>query len=256
MTEFVILLFGPFILGLAFSYAGATTFESFFHDQILDISKERAALFYRLRKVAPGFWNIHVAHGVLHHHKTFKSSYARQFDEPGERARLITQLRRGFSDRTVEDFCKSKFGASFTPKGYIFYGFPIYAPPLVSAFFLPPISVAAIALASMIAASPFFIFSRWAHPFMHMRFAEMSDRAPRWIRIILSSDYGVAIRISHWVHHRHPRYNLNLQYGADLIRGRFRAPSATEYDAMVRDGVIEPRHRRRFEGRRFLLHPF
>lgn len=248
--------FAAFLIAAPLSYLAATFFESLFHDQILDVSAARARFYFRIRKYLPGFWNIHVAHGVLHHHRTFVTSFGIQFAGPDERERLLCKLRRSYPTETVKDFERASFGNTFTAKGVVFYTIPVYVPPLLAATVLPLHMVMGVALASCMTSFPFFVLSKWIHPYLHMPFEEALLKAPVWVRAVITSPYGVAIRISHWVHHAEPRYNMNLQYGADLIRRRFRAPTVAEWDEMLAQEIILPCHRARFEGRRFLLHPF
>lgn len=244
------------MVSLPLCYLAASFFESLFHDQILDVSAQRARFYFKIRKYFPGFWNIHVAHGVLHHHQTYKKSFAEQFSTPSDRQNLIEKLQKGNTRETVSDFVNSNFGNTFTKKGFIFYSIPVYIPIIFSLLFIPPHQAAAISIASFISGTPFFILSKWVHPYLHMTYEESLRCAPPWIRHIISSRYGVAIRISHWVHHREPRYNLNLQYGADLLRGRFRPPTPSQWTEMLLQGVILPEHQAMFENRLFLGHRF
>ena len=100
------------------------------------------------------------------------------------------------------------------------------------------------------------MFSKWVHPYMHMRFEDAMQETSGLLRRILGSPYGVAIRISHYVHHQDPKVNYNLQYLADRLRGRWRAPTPEEWDDMISLSLVEPHHRTQLEGRTFLGHPF
>jgi hypothetical protein len=204
----------------------------------------------------PALWTVHVDHGVLHHYRTYRHSYVEQFADRSEEEALQATLRRQFDHPTAETFIRSKYGSSFTREGVLPYAIPIVLN-LLWLPFLPawPLALGCLA-ANIVFSTPYFIFSMWVHLYMHMRFDQAMSEAPLWIRVILRSPYGVAVRISHYVHHADPKMNYNLQYLADRLRGRWRAPTTTEWDRMEAIGLIDGGHRRRLEGRSFLGHPF
>ena len=252
MLEFLIF----FVSFGAWFYIQSSLWESLFHQYFLDLSPRDRACLFRIRKWAPAIWNIHYDHNVLHHHRTYRSSYVQQFASAREEARLRAVLVKQFDAATVREMTTSRYGATFTRAGHIPFAIPIILNLGWLAVVHGPVQIAAVLCADLIFATPFFIFSKWVHPYMHARFDEAALTAPVPLRWVVTSPYAVAVRISHYVHHCDPTRNYNLQYFADLIRGKWRAPTGAEWSDMVAQGVILPRHRTALEGRRFLLHPF
>jgi hypothetical protein len=241
--------------GLVF-YVQSSIWESLFHEYILDITPRHRALLYRFRRWLPALWHVHYDHNVLHHFRTYRHSYVEQFRSPEEEQALKTVLAGQLDPFAYRQMVRSRYGATFTWAGVVPYSIPV----LVNFLWLlavPSLAAgAAVVAANLIFATPYFAWSKWMHLHMHSRFEDMLRDAPWPVRLVLCSPYGVAVRISHFVHHRDPRRNYNLQYLADRLRGRWRAPTRAEWDEMVAMGLILPRHRAALEGRSFLLHPF
>lgn len=239
-----------------FFYVQSSIWESLLHEHVLDVGAQRRALFYRLRHVLPMLWFGHFDHNTLHHYRTYRPSYVDQFASPEGEERLKAALAREHSPQIVSERVRSRYGATFTWIGMPMYGLPA----LLNCgwLFVAPTQTAATALicANVIFATQFLIHSKWVHPYLHMRFHQAIETAPPLLRWLIQTPYGLAIRISHFVHHRQPSCNYNLQYGGDLLRGKWRPPTAAEWDEMVEIGLVTAEHRRRFEGRRFLLHQF
>ncbi len=234
----------------------ASLWESLFHEFVLDISPSRRAWMHSIRRWWPSLWTVHVDHNVLHHYRTYRASYVEMFSRAGEEARLQDALRRQFTPGAVRTFTKSRYGSTFTWYGVVPFAVPVW----LGFVWLPVLNswpeALGCVLANLLFSTPYFAFSMWLHPYLHMRFDRATRESPLWLRLILASPYGVAVRISHYVHHQDPRVNYNLQYGADRLRGRWRAPTAAEWDSMIAMGLIEARHRLRLEGRGFIGHRF
>ena len=252
MTGFIVAFLG---FGALF-YLQASVWESLFHEFVLDLTPTYRARLHRIKGWWPALWTVHVAHNVLHHYRTYRTSYVEMFSDPQEEARLQAVLRRHYPPKTAATFVRSRYGSTFTWEGVIPYAFPTWLN-FLWLFALPDApAMVGCALANLVFSTPYFICSMWVHRYMHMRFDRAVREAPLWLCLILTSPYGVAIRISHYVHHQDPRMNYNLQYLADRLRGRWRAPTIAEWDDMLALGLIELRHRTRLEGHAFLGHPF
>ena len=237
-------------------YIQSSVWESLFHEYLLDIGPRHRALLFRWRRWLPALWHVHYDHNVLHHYRTYRGSYVAQFDTPADEAALQRALRRQVDTATYREMVNSRYGATFTGAGVLPYAIPV-ALNLAWLLVTPgwPAFVA-VFCANLAFATPYFVFSKWIHLHMHSRFDDAMREAPWPVRMVLRSRYGVAVRISHFVHHKSPAWNYNLQYLADRLRGRWRAPVAAEWDEMVEIGLITPKHRASFEGRSFLLHAF
>lgn len=236
-------------------YVQSSFWESLFHQYLLDLTPAQRAWMFRLKRWFPSLWLEHHAHNVLHHFRTYRVSYVEQFSTTAEREALEAVLRKQLDAKAYRQITTTHFGASFQAPGL-----PYLAPAILNLAwlpFMPNLTVAmAVLLADLLFGTPYWVFSKWVHLHMHQRFADTMREAPWPLRLILRSDYGLAVRISHFVHHKDPVWNYNLQYVADLIRGCWRAPTVAEWDEMVGIGLITPSHRQKFEGRRFLGHPF
>jgi|GEM_PF-1979156 len=252
-----IIEFGLWFLGAgAWFYAQSSMFESLFHEFIFDVTPRHRAFLFKHRRWLPALWHVHYDHNILHHYQTYRTTYVEQFSRPGEEAALQAVIARQVDEATYRQLVKSRYGATFTSEGHLPYAIPILIN-LLWLLWVPSLAAGvAVVLANLIFATPYFAFSKWIHLHMHSRYEDMLREAPWPARWVLISPYGVAVRISHFVHHRHPARNYNLQYFADLIRGRWIPPSRREWDEMIEMGLVLPRHRIAFEGRSFLLHPF
>lgn len=237
-------------------YIQSSVWESLFHEFLLDLTPERRAWLHRVKAWWPALWTVHVDHNVLHHYRTYRRSYVAQFSNAEEEARLLATLRRQFDGATVRTFIRSRYGSTFTWAGVVPYAIPTWINLLWLLTLDDGPAILGCGLANLVFSTPYFVFSMWVHFYMHMPFDQAMRKAPLWLRLILASPYGVAVRISHYVHHQDPKVNYNLQYFADRVRGKWRAPTSAEWDEMVAIGLIQPRHRRRLEGNSFLGHPF
>lgn len=252
MLDFILAFAG---FGLLF-HVQASFWESLFHEHILDLTPERRVRFHRLKGVWPRLWATHFDHGVLHHYRTYRASYVERFRDGGEEARLQDRLRRQFPRHLAEAFTRTRYGSTYTWLGLLPFAIPLWLNLLWLAALPSGAAMAGCLMANLVFSTPYLVFSKWVHPYMHMRFADAMQQAPGLLRRILGSPYGVAVRVSHYVHHEDPRVNYNLQYLADRLRGRWRAPTPGEWDDMIALGLVEPHHRTRLEGRTFLGHPF
>jgi len=173
-----------------------------------------------------------------------------------EEARLKAGLRRQFPQHLAEAFTQTRYGSTFTWLGLLPFAIPVWLNLLWLLALPPGAATAGCLAANLVFSTPYLVFSKWVHPYMHMRFEDAMQETSGLLRRILGSPYGVAIRISHYVHHQDPKVNYNLQYLADRLRGRWRAPTPEEWDDMISLSLVEPHHRTQLEGRTFLGHPF
>ena len=252
MGSFTIAFLG---FGLLF-YAQASVWESLFHEFILDLTADHPRWLRGFKAWWPSLWTVQVDHNVLHHYRTYRQSYVEMFSHPNDEARLQVALHRQYDPATVRAFIHSRYGSTFTWAVVVPYSVPTWLSFLWLLVLPSWPSMLGCLVASLLFSTPYVVFSMWVHLYMHMRFDRAMREAPFCLRLILRSPYGIAVRISHYVHHQDPKMNYNLQYLADRLRGRWRAPTNAEWDRMVVLGLIEPRHRAQFEGRSFLGHPF
>ena len=247
-------LFALFCACLVLFYAFASSWESLFHQYILDVVPRTKVQRFRYHRWLPDLWFACFSHNVVHHYQTFRTSYVRQFRDHHEEAALRQKLTDVLGPADFDDVVASRFGLSFTWSSSRYFGLP-FVLNFGWVVLCPTESAAmAVALANVLGTLPYLILSKYVHPHLHTPFAGI-DAAPRVMRALLRSRYGLAIRIGHFVHHRDPTCNYNLQLFADLARGRWRAPSHSQWDEMVRIGLVTDAHRHALEGSSVLLHP-
>lgn len=235
-------------------YGIASFWESLFHQFILDVIPRTKVQRFKYHRWLPDLWFANFSHNVVHHYQTFRTSYVLQFSDPGEELALRRKLMKILGPADFGEVAASRFGLSFTWSSSRYFGLPLVLN--LAWIGLCPTYAAAmtVVLANILGTLPYLILSKYVHPYLHEPFANV-DTAPRLVRAFLRSRYGVAIRIGHFIHHRDPTRNYNLQLFADLARGCWRPPVQREWDEMVRIGLVTHAHRKAFEGNTILMHP-
>jgi hypothetical protein len=80
------------------------------------------------------------------------------------------------------------------------------------------------------------LVSTHIHVYLHSR----DEDAPLCIKWFLRSSYGRALKVHHYLHHKHVQCNYNFFYlGADWIRRTHRDASNEEMADMLRIGLID-----------------
>lgn len=210
------LVLAQILLGAVVGYITVSLAESFLHRNIQHASKTVRAL-WTIPLLGPVLKRSWYDHHVIHHHATFRSSYIRQFSSCDQRLALerkLTQLNYG---STID----RKFGMSLGGVSNI-ARFVLPVIPAVAAEMLllgvwawPGIVVAAVVYPMM---------SKYFHSYMHATCAE-ATRAPWHIRWLVTSSYGRAVRLHHWMHHQYETCNYNLIIGGDWLLGVHRGAS-------------------------------
>ncbi len=65
------------------------------------------------------------------------------------------------------------------------------------------------------------------------------------LRWMLKAGYIRFLRQHHYPHHRYSDCNFNLLLGGDVVLGRYRVPTAQDWDEMCRLGLVVDDGRRR-----------
>lgn len=242
-------------LGLLF-HAQSSLWESIFHEYYLDIRP--ASRFVRFRRIwwLSDLWFGSFGHGILHHYLTFRDTYTRQFAGRAQREALRRRLAASLTEAQARQAEKAQYGNSLTWSSARYFGLPVWLNLLWLLAAPGPAEAAAILAANLVFGTPYLLLSKYVHPFLHDEFRHALARAPAPVRLLLRSRYGLAIRVSHFVHHRHPTRNFNLQLGADIIRRRWLPPAEADWAEMARIGLIEPDHRAILLARPVLGHGF
>jgi hypothetical protein len=237
-------------------YAQSSLWESVFHEYVLDVRPRARLAGLRHSRWLSDVWYGAFSHGTLHHYLTFRNDYARQFADEAERTALMARLSAFLTPAQFRDAVSAQYGNSLTWASTRYCGLPIWLN-LLWLFAAPgPGEAAAIAIADLTCATPYLLFSKYVHPYLHEAYDSAIARAPSPVRHLLRSRYGLAMRVSHFVHHRHPTHNFNLHIGADIPRRRWLPPTDEEWTIMLRIGLIKPIHRARLRARPLLGHGF
>ena len=237
-------------------YVTSTLWESVFHEYYLDARPYGRLARFQHRRWLTDFWFGCFSHGSLHHYLTFRQCYTKQFSSAAEKDRLMERLAEGLTPSQLRAAAAGCFGNTMPWSQMLYFGVPIYINFLWLAVAPGPTEAIAIALANAVFATPYLICSKFVHPFLHDRYGHAIARASWPIRIVLRSRYGLEIRVSHFVHHRHPSRNFNLQIGGDLMRRRWLPPSDADWADMMRLGIVEPEHKQRLLAYAKLGHRF
>jgi hypothetical protein len=244
-----------FCVSFLLFYAFASFWESLFHQYILDVIPRTKVARFKLHRWLPDLWFACFSHNVVHHYQTFRTSYVTQFRDRREEVALQQRLKGILGAADCDEVVASRYGLSFTWSSSRYFGLPLVLNLGWIALCPTQATALMVLLANLLGTLPYLIMSKYVHPYLHKPITNI-DTAPRLMRVFLRSRYGLAIRVSHFVHHRDPSRNYNLQLLADLVRGRWRAPSRSEWDEMVRIGLVSEDYRLALEGHRVLLHPF
>lgn len=222
------------IAGFTFGYFSATISESLMHKYFGHASFKVRKFFSKWRIVSDVVHDVHFGHTVVHHAKTFRSDHVTQFDTPTDKEKLDDYLLAEEKEAHIEvayGLVTSYFGMAY--------------------FFIPPFCVLLamyavcgrwftwhFLLAGLIPTLAPPLLSRYLHPYLHLPIADAKTRTGVVTNWILNSWYGKWVKQSHYVHHRHPRYNFNLLFGGDYLLGVYRPASEVELNEMRTIGLL------------------
>jgi hypothetical protein len=152
-----------------------------------------------------------------------------QFCSEHERERLDARLQ-GPQGSLI---CREQYGLTLRGVGIAWFNLPILpCIPLISLVCGPWVLLGA--LPGLAAYSCITIF---VHPYLHRPLDEASTDAPPLLRWVLKTGYVKFLRRYHYLHHHYPDCNFNLLLGGDFLLGRYRAPTAQDWDQMCRLGL-------------------
>jgi hypothetical protein len=249
----------PILYFVAFGalfYLQSSLWESLVHEYLLDVRPRTRLAGLRRSGLLCDLWLGAFIHGTLHHYLTFRTGYTRQFAAPADRGALVDRLHTALTPIQAQAAVAAQFGNSFTFASTKYFGIPVFLNLLWLLVAPGPAEAAAVVLADVIFATPYLVFSKYMHPYLHATYDSAIAEAALPLRLLLRSRYGLAMRVSHFVHHRHPTRNFNLHIGVDLLRRRWLPPSEAEWAEMLRIGLIHPAHRAALQARPVLCHRF
>jgi hypothetical protein len=239
----VIRSFAVFLgFGLIF-YLQSSLWESLFHEYVLDVRPWSRVGKHEASRWLRSWWFCAFEHGNVHHYLTYVHNYTQRFRSHQDEQKLATILSRRLSPKELRSMQACQYGASITWFGARYFMLPVYLN-LMWIFAADGVAnTLAVILADLIFGIPFVLFSKFVHPFLHLRYDDLRTPTSWLMRAFLCSSYGLAMRVLHFVHHRVPTRNYSLQIGADILRGRWLPPTEMDWENMLRIGLIAPEHR-------------
>lgn len=218
-----------FLIGFGAGYILASFVESFFHDHVHHARGKFLRLMKRFNLILDPFWQAYRSHTLIHHKETFRKDHVTQFTDSDHKEKVDQLLTDPSGKRIIEE----KYGTIINWSSF----FMFFGPPL------PVIALARFFASDLFFAGfiiPFFIyplFSMVFHQYLHMPYRIAIAKAPFGVGWFLKTRYMKFIWRHHWVHHRYPRYNFNLLFVGDLIRGVYRKPNKQDLAEMKSLGI-------------------
>lgn len=227
------------VTGFVCGYFFATIFESALHRWFGHARSAGRRRWKRFPGISSVLSAVYYSHAVIHHGKTFRANHVTQFRNMDEKARLDEELFAN-GNRGVIHVC---YGLITNVEGAIYFVvIPFIAVSLCSLCLFRCLAPSFLLTASIpIMLTP--LLSQFLHPFLHLPIADAVDVAPRITGWLLQTRYGQWARMSHFVHHRHVRYNFNLLPGGDYLMRTFKAPTEVEIAEMQSIGLVEKENR-------------
>jgi hypothetical protein len=201
------------------------------HQHVSDAPYKSVRAWERYPRLMNYFIRTRYSHHVIHHIKTFKQDFVTQFRSAAEREEVDTELRA--REHHGEIILRSNYAVKLHGSGSLVFVAPLLpAVPVVLwlggfwvmlgcglALLLPP------------------LLSNYAHPYLHMPHARAIAEAPPVLSFLLRTWYFRAMARNHYMHHRYVASNFNLLLGGDLLRFKYRRPSAEDLGEMARLGL-------------------
>jgi hypothetical protein len=202
--------------GFMVGYVASSLVESIAHQKISDAPRKYIKLWSRYPRLFKLLIQANYSHHVIHHRKTFRGNYIKQFRSEQERHELeVELLSRGHHGRII---INSNYAMKLQGTGAVAFVLP-FIPFVALTFVFFNRSVASgFALAAMLPP----LLSNYIHPFLHKSYDNALTQAPRIIKILLKTRYFRNMMRHHYLHHRYMACNFNLLLGGDWLRQAIR----------------------------------
>ena len=223
------------LTGFACGYSAATISESLLHRFIGHANVTFRGRWKRWAGVGEKLAFMHYGHAVVHHGKTFSMNHVTQFRSTLDQQELDHEL----SEIGAASLVRRRYGLITDALGTLFFAFPPCVCVVVLMWiFFGRISFAFLAAAALPIAGPPAL-SRFAHPYLHVAFADVKKQGRPFVTWLLATRYGKWVRAAHFVHHRYPNVNFNLLPGGDYLLETYRAPSPDDWEQMLTIGLFD-----------------
>lgn len=222
--------------GLVIGYGVLCVSESASHRYFLHASPKIRKFWQRIGNIGRYIHNSWYSHHVVHHYRTFRQDYVTQFTSPDEEQRLEADLTR----RGKRQIALNSYGLRIgSPKEFVKYVYP-HVPHYALLCYL---GGAGFTLGALLPVFFYQWLAHFAHPYLHMNYAEALQKASPLMRPFLYTPYFRRLAQHHFLHHKYVHCNYNLLFGGDLVWGCHRLPSAEDYAEMHKLGMyVAPKY--------------
>lgn len=219
------------VLGLFCGYFVISICESFFHRTIQHASPSLRLLYEKRGWIGEYLTYAWYAHHVVHHSLTFRKNHITQFRSEEERARLDSHLKARHSGYIIE--CSYGLILGGRVKYYAQY----MAPTVPIFILLCCIGGSWFTLGACLPLCLWPMLAQFVHPYLHMRYRDVIDRAPFVVRVLAKTAYFRYLARHHWLHHRYINCNYNLLLGGDCVLGVWRNANEEDLDEIRSIGL-------------------
>lgn len=223
--------------GVLIGYAVLCISESASHHHFLHAGPRIRKFWLRMGAIGSYVHNSWYSHHVVHHYRTFCLNHVTQFRSPEEE----TALREDLTLRGKRQIALNSYGlrvGSF--KEFIKYVYPHVPHYALLCFWGGPW----FSLGALLPVLFYQWLAHFAHPYLHMNYAQALHTASPWMLPFLRSRYFRFLAQHHFLHHKYVHCNFNLLLGGDLIWRKQRLPSPEDYIEMQALGMyVAPENR-------------
>ncbi len=216
--------------GVLIGYAVLCVSESASHHHFLHAGPRIRKFWQRMGAIGSYVHNSWYSHHVVHHYRTFCLNHVTQFRSPEEEI----ALREDLTLRGKRQIALNSYGlrvGSF--KEFIKYVYPHVPHYALLCFWGGPW----FSLGALLPVLFYQWLAHFAHPYLHMNYAQALKSASPWMLPFLRSRYFRFLAQHHFLHHKYVHCNFNLLLGGDLIWRKQRLPSPEDYIEMQALGM-------------------
>jgi hypothetical protein len=218
------------LAGLMLGYVATTLLESTLHRVIYHAGPRTRRLWARYPRLSGPFRRAYFSHGIVHHRWTFQKDFVTQFSSQQEKDRLDLKL----SAHQYSLMRREHYGMSLRGGGIVWFNLPILPCVLLIGLVVGPWGF----VGALPAVAAYSCLAMFVHPYLHRPHEEGTTSVSPVLRWILKTGYVRFLRCHHYLHHRYGDCNFNLLLGGDIVLGRYRRPTAQDWDEMGRLGLV------------------
>jgi len=219
------------VSGLFWGYLVISVCESFFNRTIQHARPALRLLYENWGWVGESCTDAWYSHHVVHHFLTFGENHVTQFSNEEEMARLDSHLKARRFGYIIE--CRYGLILGARLKDYAEY----MAPTLPIFISLCCFCGSWFMIGACLPLCLWPMLAQFIHPYLHMRYRDVIDRAPFVVRVLAKTAYFRYLARHHWLHHRYTNCNYNLLLGGDYVLGVWRKANNEDLDEIRSIGL-------------------